>query len=458
MPLWAPFVLMACAIWFTTYGERRDIAGATNNSDDAVSASESWGFVVLIGIVALLIIWTSVYSSSAFLFDPRWLVGLLNDVLLLNSNFFRVVVIAALSFYFYWRGVRVARRAIEPGEVLNVIRIGVGVILGVILLRAAVGLSYFAEPILLLLIPIFLSLVLITHALAQAVFIRRSHPIGLQGSVRAQEQAILSVIGTICLILAIIALLVGTFASPAFLAEVQNALSPLGVAYDWLVNIVAYVIVFLFTPIFWLLSFLHPGSKLPKFPAIRGGVGQGKGPLPKPAPPEAIVAAIPFIKILLPLLFIVLIIIGIRLALRRRRIVLRRSDEDLHESVWSWELFWSQFKAFWYALWRRLFPERKTVQGEALVVEDMQVEPAARSIREIYRALLNWAAGRGYPRRKDETPNEFKLRLETSLPLAGPEVSMVTDVYTAIRYGGKVPDETEVERVQQVWAQLQQKS
>src|SRR5258708_10869553 len=154
MPLWAPFVLMACAIWFTTYGERRDIAGATNNSDDAVSASESWGFVVLIGIVALLIIWTSVYSSSAFLFDPRWLVGLLNDVLLLNSNFFRVAVIAALSFYFYWRGVRVARRAIEPGEVLNVIRIGVGVILGVILLRAAVGLSYFAEPILLLLIPI----------------------------------------------------------------------------------------------------------------------------------------------------------------------------------------------------------------------------------------------------------------------------------------------------------------
>ena len=71
--------------------------------------------------------------------------------------------------------------------------------------------------------------------------------------------------------------------------------------------------------------------------------------------------------------------------------------------------------------------------------------------------MLRWAADRGYPREKNETPYELRLRLHAPLPLTEPELGTMTDAYTAIRYGRAVPNEAEVAHVQQVWSQLRQK-
>jgi len=78
-------------------------------------------------------------------------------------------------------------------------------------------------------------------------------------------------------------------------------------------------------------------------------------------------------------------------------------------------------------------------------------------VREIYRAMLHWAANRGYPRKCDETPYEFRVRLHTRLPFTEPELSIVTEAYTAIRYGRVIPTEAEVANVQQTWSQLRAK-
>jgi hypothetical protein len=87
----------------------------------------------------------------------------------------------------------------------------------------------------------------------------------------------------------------------------------------------------------------------------------------------------------------------------------------------------------------------------------MQGGPTTRSIRELYRALLRWAASRGYARKKYETPYEFQQRLHEHFPQTEPELGVVTEVYTATRYGEVVPDEDEVDRVRQMWMNLQQK-
>jgi hypothetical protein len=265
------------------------------------------------------------------------------------------------------------------------------------------------------------------------------------------------VVGTVCLLLSLIALAIGAFASPATLAEIHLALRPIGLAYDWLISAIAYVIVFLLTPIFWLISQLHLHTQLPRIKS------PSTGNLPrnyKPSPtPEAVLVTIAILKIILPLLIAGLLLLFIRFALRRRRVTLtRRQEGDVHESLWSWALFWVQLKALLRAIWQRFFPQRATMEEKATASELIGGEPTARSIREIYRALLRWAASRGYPRKKHETPYEFQTRLSTQLPQTEPELGVVTEVYAATRYGEVVPDEDEVMGIRQMWHHLQQKS
>ena len=96
-------------------------------------------------------------------------------------------------------------------------------------------------------------------------------------------------------------------------------------------------------------------------------------------------------------------------------------------------------------------------EDSVVVTEEIKGEPAARSIREIYRALLKKAAGRGYPRKRFETPYEFKQRLDEKVPLAEPQLEVITEAYAFTRYGGDVPDEAQLAQVRSKWVELDQK-
>jgi hypothetical protein len=107
---------------------------------------------------------------------------------------------------------------------------------------------------------------------------------------------------------------------------------------------------------------------------------------------------------------------------------------------------------------QRLFPQRATQEEKSESWEDIKEgEPAARTMREIYRALLKKAAYRGYARKKDETPHEFRQRLDEKVPLTEPQLEVITEAYALTRYGGNVPDEAEVAHVRGVWTELDQK-
>ena len=461
IPLWIPFILMGGSYWLSIYLERHELTTtpvATDTSESRSSVVSGSRLVfAFVAVMTLFTIWSSVYASDTFVVDPRWLAALLNDLLLLNGAAYRVLFTIILSTYFCWRGVRLSRQVIEPGNIMMTLRVGVGVIILVTLIRAGANASASDEVTLLLLVLLFVSLVLISHTIAQALFIRRASPTGLQGSIAAQERALLMVVGIVCLLLSLVALTIGAFASPTTLAEIQLAMRPISLAYDWLVSAVAYVIVFLLTPIFWLISQLHLKTQLPR---IKAPSTHGNSLNHKPVPaPEALLVTIAFLKIALPLLIVGLLLLLIRFALRRRRVVLtRRQEGDVHESLWSWALFWAQLKALLRAIWRRFFPQRATMEEKVAASEVISGEPMARSIREIYRALLRWAASRGYPRKRHETPYEFQMRLNEYLPQTEPELSVVTDAYTAIRYGEVVPDVSEAVHIQKTWVNLQHKS
>ncbi|HLQ11236.1 MAG TPA: DUF4129 domain-containing protein, partial [Ktedonobacteraceae bacterium] len=173
---------------------------------------------------------------------------------------------------------------------------------------------------------------------------------------------------------------------------------------------------------------------------------------------DVILTLIPILKIVIPILFILLVILLIRWAMRRRRVrVVASKNEDTHESLWSWALFWTQLKAFLRGLFGRFFARKTAVAGEQAAPEAITGGQAARSVREIYRLLLRRAADRGYPRKKDETPYEFRQRLDAKTPLAQPRLEVITGVYAATRYGGLEPDESEVAQVRGAWAEIEQK-
>src|SRR5258706_2915875 len=420
MPFWAPFILIGGSQWLLYYAERRAASNASSQETDETTPVRAGNalFIGLIFILAIFLIWLHIYAQKAFLLDPGWILALVNDILLLNLNFFQVVAIIGLSFLFGWRGLQLSQREVEPYNVLRSLCLGLGIIMAVIVLRAgqeATGAASFHYDVtLLLLIPIFLFLWLSAHALARVAFIRRTHPTGLQGSVVIQERAIMMVIGSIGLVLLLITLLVGSAVSPTILRDTLRALAPLGALYQWLVWAFAYVAAIIVTPFFWLANWwfsLFPN----KFPTIRQskGVGTNKKIIPSSSPSPAFILAA---EIIVPVLLLLAVFFLLRWALSHRqrvRLGIQRRSLDIHESLWSWALFWMQLKSFLRGLLQRFFPQRATSEEKQEAWEDIRdSEPAARTIREIYRALLKKAAYRGYARKKDETPYEFKQRLD----------------------------------------------
>ncbi|GAC1393522.1 MAG: hypothetical protein NVS4B11_35010 [Ktedonobacteraceae bacterium] len=462
LPLWVPFVLIAGTCWLSNYLAREYVTD--NSTQREVSSPRTLLIVWLILGTTLFSIWSGLYASSVAFFNPTWLGSLVADVFLLGPEAFHIAGIIALVLYFYWRGLRLARSTLESGNVFHVIRLGLGILFAVIVFRAATNAASFDEVLLLLLIPLFLMCALLAHAFAQAAFVRTTHRVGLQGSILAQERALLAIIVAFGSVLLVLSLLVGAVASPAFLTDAHRIFIPIVILYDWFAHIIAFVLSLIVDPFIWLLQLFHfrlyqiPTHQVQSAQAFCKKYPHAVRCLKNPQPTQDTLGAFLLLtgKILLPLLIVLLIVLIIRLVMRRRNSRLTQRVE-VHESLWSWELFLTQLKALFHALWLRLFPQSASATQIQGAEDEMTSEPTARSIREIYRAMLRWAAQHGYPRKKNETPYEFRSRLHTRLPLTEPELSTVTEAYTAIRYGRVVPSEAEVAHVQQTWTQLRQK-
>ena len=465
MPLWSPFIFIVGTILLFHYLGRHAAKHASSQENEGVrfAPPDTFLFIIVTAILALFFVWLGVYAQTAFIFDPKWLLSLLNDILFLNLHFYEAVIIIGLAFLFGWRGIRLFNRDVEPSNVFHTLCLGLGVIIVVILLRAgraSAGAVFHDDAILLLLIPFFLFVSLATHALSRVTFIRRSHPAGLQGNIGVQERAIIMVIASLGLIFLLVAILVSSTVNPSFIQALAPVGAALARAYDWLVGVVAGLAVIIATPFFWLV-YLYTRLFPPK---PKSNPSQGRPPkAPKSlvhTPPEA-GALVPFVKIILPILLLLLIFFLIWWALRRRRRIrvgAQQQRGDVHESLWSWSLFWSQFKAMLRSLLARLFPRAATAEDDrAARAEQIQGEPAARSIREIYRAFLKKAANRGYSRRKHETPYELKQRIDEKVSLVEPQLEVITEAYALTRYGGAAPDEAQLEIVRNNWVELDQK-
>ena len=87
--------------------------------------------------------------------------------------------------------------------------------------------------------------------------------------------------------------------------------------------------------------------------------------------------------------------------------------------------------------------------GRRPMTDSLPAEAAA--VRRLYRRLLSWSAAGGCPRQHHQTPHEFLDRLCDRLPEARAPLTLITEQYAAVRYGGRRPDADLVKVLESSW-------
>jgi hypothetical protein len=67
--------------------------------------------------------------------------------------------------------------------------------------------------------------------------------------------------------------------------------------------------------------------------------------------------------------------------------------------------------------------------------------PRLGPVERLYRRTLGRLARAGCPRRRNETPHEYALRVRSSGLIGGDDFLRLTERYAAARFGGHDPDE-----------------
>lgn len=460
VPLWVPFVPIAFSCWLARQYKR--------HANGFFSSSPFPAFA-LNSLVTLFLAWLTLLVAQRM--DP----GVLYDFPLFGPSVSQVAVSLVLVLLLCWRGVVLAQRNVDPCYVARTLGWGASVSVLVIFVEGINvtlgGVFYDAFPLLLLIV-FFVCLSLMAHTLSHLIYTRHYHLVGLQGSAGRQERQAIRMVGALCFIFLLVTIFVGNIINPSLIDIVQQ---PLGMTLDWLVRGFGQVISFLLSPVGWLLNVLGKHIPVHSVPTS-GGEGsafsRGHGKLlhvpnqpvshhdKLPSSSSNALAAFQSLitHYLLPLLLIALLVVILILVIRLLR-QKKHSEEELHESLWSWSLFWQQLMAFLRALFAFLLPRHRSnvVASTNQVEQEGIVAPTARSIRAIYRALLSQAAKYGYPRQQDETPYEFEVRLCQHFPLAEEYLTIITDSYMRARYSGIALQESEVVYVRDAWKELEQK-
>ena len=125
--------------------------------------------------------------------------------------------------------------------------------------------------------------------------------------------------------------------------------------------------------------------------------------------------------------------------------------EEINESLWSWNIFGADVKAFLKSFTDRLRP------GGAHLAPPLAstiTEPRYIDIREIYRGLL-WEGDRyGYPRARSQTPFEYQSYLESRFDSQKVQLTAITNAYVDNRYGQVPPESDEDLTLVRWWLEL----
>ncbi|HVU68402.1 MAG TPA: DUF4129 domain-containing protein [Ktedonobacteraceae bacterium] len=403
------------------------------------------GSAVLVILVVCL--WLRFYAARFALFDPAWLQALNHDAGAVEWDMQLLVLgglFALLSWLSYQKVRESSNAALFLRKAMPLLLILIGVSLGEGLLGSS---AHYWQAVLLL--PAFVWPGLLAQALQKASAKRRYHTATLANSTRHQERIIFQALLALGLVIA--AALIGALFVSGRISVSIPEVTPMPAP---------------------AIQFTSPLKGPP--PPQHAGLPQNFPHVTFPTTSAemallalgTVIASGAILFLLISSLY-ALAKYGKRRRLRQRK---RAQKKGERQSVWSWRLFWRQCGAFvlqqgrallllLLALWRSFRRQPAAVRpGAASGSGHLFPAPSeVRTIRDIYQAFLAQASSRGYPRASNETPYEFRRRLQSQQPLLEPELEAITEAYAQARYGGHLPPTDEFARLHEIWRRLSDK-
>ena len=164
------------------------------------------------------------------------------------------------------------------------------------------------------------------------------------------------------------------------------------------------------------------------------------------------------------LIALVIVLVVFFLARALVRYSQRKMDsevEEIHETIWSWNIFNSDLQAIlvWLFGWARRRRNTKVGAPSAMFADFKNSESSDRnySVRELYRAWLWQERQNGSPRRQSETPYEYRQRIGPAREPVADEIEAITESYITERYGEVSAQPDKLRQLNRLWRVLRDK-
>lgn len=387
--------------------------------------------VVGVGVAAGLAAVKTTYYPEYAVTDPRWIGVLFTAAHDALPSVLPPVAAAVTAALLWWRGVVLGEREFTYDEVERLFRNGIGWSVFFVVLfaiyhetgafaLAAEGPTYLVA---------FFSLSLITLAVARLVDLWMQSQADEQQALAMNRHWLLLLLGVVGLILLAAMLISGTLPSD-LRPTLARIVSPLGPVVEALFYVIFAVALVIARAIMYVIALFPGRGRILPPPAQADPLGDLLKQLQQWRVHPVVVSGARWGMVLLVVaLLCVLIAVAIVRARRRQR----KPGEDERESVWSTQALLAGLGSALRSWWRR-----RRVGASALDTAEMG------SVRALYRQLLRWAAAHDVRRRSDQTPYEFRPRLEQLAPAHKDDVDSLTAAYVRARYASDPPSAEDV--------------
>lgn len=369
---------------------------------------------------------------------------------------FNILLGIALVTWFWRRGMARAQAGFEYGALARSFRTGFGVVLSVLLVAILFPELQSLRVDLTLALPLFFLSGLIMLSLARLGVIRASHrlPENSQQTDPTRSWLLaLTLFGASLLGIVVVIESVFSFAS---FELALSALTPLWNALGTLVGWILYGIVFLLSPIFYLVSWL--ASLLKQHVS---STSQPQNIKPPKSPIQQVLNSHTFPPEVLTIgrwVFLALVLLVTLLVVRAglRRWLTRKSEEGIEEEREALDA-----RSLLGQHWRNWWQRRRKRDNSTMALEPLDPSSARARYREMLQAVA--MTKEDLARRPAETPAEYQTRLYASIekPASVSEregesqmLEELTGAYTRERYGGKHTDQQQRTRLQSGVPQL----
>jgi hypothetical protein len=399
--------------------------------------------IVLVGGLLL----TIMFSLRALLYDPvslfdfAWFSAFIEHAgQPSNPLWFRDIIVFIIVCFIWWRGISLAGRSIDIGD------IGVRFRFGSLLLAVLIG--GIAQSVLTQSVTPFILLFFLSSLMA--IVLTRIEQLELNQSGRSfplGPRWVLMVALAAFLIVFIIGILAGLAGGRA-VDDTIGWLSPVWLALEFLGTAVIGVVSYLSTPLIILLSWIMeffinligPALQI-AFENLGEITDATDGFLTEEDLGEGAPARIIFPTRVISILVMAFFILLVSLAFTRLLQFLRPPSQTDSELVNPFENLSIKKPGF----------GRRLLNKFGLFRRQM----AAASIRRIYLDMCNMAGHNGYPRLESETPYEFLKTLKEAWPEHPADTRLITEAYNRVRYGELPESQAELDEIEAAWKRLE---